>query len=73
MRDRRIAGGLTQEELGQLAGVGKRFIVELERGKPTIRLDKANQVLQVFGKQLGVVGAPRDPASADEVTHDHER
>jgi hypothetical protein len=44
-----------------LAGVGKRFLVELEDGKPTLRLDKVNQVLRAFGKRLGPVDLP--PAS----------
>jgi y4mF family transcriptional regulator len=59
VRARRHASGLTQQELGELAGVGKRFIVELEQGKPTLRMDKVNQVLAVFGKTLGPVDAPR--------------
>ncbi len=44
--------GLTQEELAERAGVGLRFIRELERGKETLRLDKVNQVLQLFGYAL---------------------
>jgi predicted transcriptional regulator len=50
---------LTQQELADLVGVGKRFIVELERGKPTLRLDKVDLVLRAFGKQLGPVDIPR--------------
>lgn len=61
VRARRQANGLTQVELGELAGVGTRFISELERGKPTLRLSTVNAVLAVFGKQLGVVDAPRPP------------
>lgn len=59
VRARRQANGLTQAQLGELAGVGTRFISELERGKPTLRMDTVNAVLAVFGKQLGVVEAPR--------------
>jgi y4mF family transcriptional regulator len=73
VRERRLSAGLTQVELGDLAGVGKRFIVELEQGKPTLRLDKINQVLQVFGRQLGVVNAPREPLRPNEATHAPER
>jgi len=40
---------LTQEELADKAGVGIRFIRELENGKETLRLDKVNQVLALFG------------------------
>lgn len=50
----RKAAGLTQAELAQRAGVGLRFIRELEQGKCTVRLDKVNQVLSLFGCELGV-------------------
>lgn len=60
VRRRRRANGLSQLELAELAGVGTRFVSELERGKATVRLDAANAVLAVFGKRLGVVDAPRD-------------
>ncbi len=50
---------MTQAQLGELAGVGRRFIVDLEKGKPTLRLDSVNAVLAVFGKTLGVVEAIR--------------
>ena len=55
VRERRRARGLTQEELAELAGVGTRLVSDLERGKPTLRLDSADRVLAVFGKMLGVV------------------
>lgn len=50
---------LTQPELAEKAGVGLRFIRELEQGKDSLRLDKVNQVLQLFGYQVGAV--PRSP------------
>ena len=40
---------LTQEELANKAGVGLRFIREMEQGKQTLQLDKVNQVLSLFG------------------------
>ena len=43
---------MTQEELSEKAGVGLRFIRELEQGKETLRMDKVNQVLHLFGYQL---------------------
>lgn len=55
VRARRQAAGMSQRELGELAGVGTRFVSELERGKPTIRVDALSKVLVVFGKRLGVV------------------
>lgn len=44
--------GLTQQELGDLAGCGIAFIHLLENGKPTVRLDKALDVLHVLGLEL---------------------
>lgn len=44
--------GITQEELSGKAGVGLRFVRELEQGKETLRLDKVNQVLALFGYQV---------------------
>jgi y4mF family transcriptional regulator len=64
VRRRRIAAQLTQRELAELAGVGLRLISELERGKPTLRLDAVNKVLRVFGLTLGPVDAPRSEDDA---------
>lgn len=44
--------GLTQEDLAVKSGVGYRFLRELEQGKPTVRLDKVNQVLHLFNMEL---------------------
>lgn len=44
---------LTQHELALKAGVGLRFIREIEQGKTTLRMDKVNQVLNLFGQELG--------------------
>jgi len=44
---------LTQPELAEKAGVGLRFVRDLEQGKLTLRMDKVNQVLQLFGHELG--------------------
>jgi HTH-type transcriptional regulator/antitoxin HipB len=41
--------GLRQEELAAAAGVGTRFLIELEAGKPTARLDKTLAVLGALG------------------------
>jgi y4mF family transcriptional regulator len=46
---------LTQPALAAKAGVGLRFIREIEQGKTTLRVDKVNQVLQLFGQELGPV------------------
>jgi y4mF family transcriptional regulator len=60
VRERRKASKLTQQALGELAGVGTRFVSELERGKQTLRMNSVNKVLRVFGRMLGHVEAPRD-------------
>ncbi len=59
MRRRRKEEGLTQEALALLAGVGRRAVWDLERGKPTMRLDVVDAILAPFGKRLGIVDAPR--------------
>lgn len=51
---------LTQVDLAEKSGVGLRFVREMEQGKPTLRLDKVNQVLALFGKEMGPVDAPRE-------------
>ena len=48
----RIKLRLTQEELAAKAGVGLRFVRELEQGKESLRMDKVNQVLALFGYQV---------------------
>lgn len=59
VRKRRKLAALTQKELAEIAGVGTRFISDLERGKQTIRLSEVDQVLAVFGKSIGVIDRPR--------------
>ena len=44
--------GLTQEQLALKSGVGLNFVRELEQGKPTVRLDKVNQVLNLFNFEM---------------------
>ena len=47
----RKAAGLTQEEFAMRSGLGLRFVRELERGKQTVRMDKVNQALSMFGME----------------------
>lgn len=54
VKEKRKEYGLTQLDLSMKTGVGIRFVRELEAGKPTIRLDKANQVLALFEAEVGV-------------------
>jgi len=44
--------GITQAELAGRAGVGLRFLRELEQGKPSLRLDKVNLLLDMFGYEM---------------------
>ena len=65
VKERRRAMGLTQRELADRAGVGLRFIRELEQGKSSLRLDKINQVLAMFGHRM-------EPASFSMEVDDEE-
>lgn len=60
IKEKRNAAKLTQPELAEKAGVGLRFVRDLEQGKETVRLDKVNQVLQLFGYQAGAVPLNRN-------------
>jgi len=55
VKDQRKQYRLTQEELSYKSGVGLRFVRDLEQGKSTLRVDKVNQLLQVFGAVLSPV------------------
>ena len=52
VKEKRKEYGLTQVDLSQKSGVGLRFVRELEQGKETLRLDKVNQVLALFGAEM---------------------
>lgn len=60
VRTRRKSLGMTQPELAERAGVGLRFIRELEGGKSTLQMDKVNQVLRLFGHELAPAPMDRD-------------
>lgn len=55
VKEKRKSVNLTQPELAEKAGVGLRFVRELEQGKESLRIDKVNQVLQLFGYEVGAV------------------
>jgi y4mF family transcriptional regulator len=57
IRQQRKRYKLTQRDLADRAGVGIRFVRELEGGKTTLRLDKVNIVLAFFGGRLSVLQA----------------
>ena len=54
---------LTQIDLSSKSGVGIRFVRELERGKQTLRMDKVNQILNLFGTEVGPVPIPKSVES----------
>ena len=51
IKEERKKAGLTQEEFAMRSGLGLRFVRELEQGKETVRMDKVNQALAMFGKE----------------------
>jgi len=59
LKKKRKQAKLTQRELAERAGVGLRFIRELEGKKTTLRLDKVDQVLRLFGCTVGPIPLKR--------------
>jgi len=59
VKEKRKSVNLTQPELAEKAGVGLRFVRELEQGKESLRIDKVNQVLRLFGYEVGAVTAKK--------------
>ena len=55
VKEKRKKLGLTQPQLAERAGVGLRFIRELDQGKKSLQMDKVNMVLFLFGNELGPV------------------
>ena len=55
LKKQRKLNMMTQRDLAEKAGVGIHFIRDLEQGKKTLRMDKVNQVLALFGMELGPV------------------
>jgi y4mF family transcriptional regulator len=60
LKQKRKELNLSQKDLAEKSGVGLRFIRDAEQGKPSIRLDKINQVLSLFGHEMGPVEIKRD-------------
>jgi len=57
---------LTQQDLALAAGVGVRFIVDLEAGKATVRLEQVLRVIDALGGEVAVTGLPSASAAAQE-------
>lgn len=66
VKQRRKQSKLTQEEMALKAGVGLRFVRDLEQGKNAMRTDKINDVLRLFGETLGVVALDREKLIKNE-------
>lgn len=66
VKERRKLLKLTQYELAIKANVGLRFVRDLEQGKTTLRIDKVNDVLILFGQELGPTPINRDKILANE-------
>lgn len=58
--------GLTQVDLSLKSVVGLRFVREMEQSKETLRLDKVNQVLRLFGAELGPIKEERVISDIDD-------
>ena len=50
IKTNRKEAGLTQEEFAIRSGLGLRFVRELEQGKETVRMDKVNEAIAMFGR-----------------------
>lgn len=55
IKNKRKEYGLTQKEFAIRSGLGLRFVRDLEQGKATLRLDKVNVALSMFGMEVGPV------------------
>jgi y4mF family transcriptional regulator len=60
VKSQRIKSGLTQVDLAAKAGVGLRFVRDLEQGKVSLKTDTVNKVLKLFGSCLGPVDLLRE-------------
>jgi HTH-type transcriptional regulator/antitoxin HipB len=65
LRTARKQLGLTQPQLALAAGVGTRFIVDLESGKPTVRLEHVLRVMAALGCELQLTGLPDTTVAGD--------
>jgi y4mF family transcriptional regulator len=65
IRETRRAQALRQDQLAGAAGVGLRFVVELEAGKPTAQLGKTLSVLEALGCTLRIEPPASEPTGGD--------
>jgi len=60
IRARRRQLKVTQKDLAMTCGTGLRFIIDLEKGKPTCQIGKILQVLQALGLELRITNPTAD-------------
>lgn len=65
VRQARKQLGLTQPQLALAAGVGTRFLVDLEAGKATVRLEQVLRVINALGGELQLLGLPGSEAETE--------
>ena len=65
LKNKRREAGLSQVEFAVRSGLGLRFVRELEQGKLTVRLDKVNQALAMFGCEAAPVKIQTVPSGED--------
>lgn len=68
VKEMRKKFGLTQVDLSEKAGVGLRFVRDLEQGKKSLRVDKVNEVLRLFGSEVGPIPMDRSTLINPEQT-----
>lgn len=64
--------GLTQPQLALAAGVGVRFIVDLEAGKTTLRLENVLRVIDALGGKIQLIGLPASPSANQPKSKPHD-
>jgi HTH-type transcriptional regulator / antitoxin HipB len=73
LRERRLALGLNQVDLAELAGCSTRFVHTIEAGKPTVRIDKLLDLLAVLGLRLRLEPAQgSSPLTPNPLPHDSQ-
>lgn len=71
--ERRRLHGIRQEDLALVAGTGLRFIHDLERGKPTVQLEKVLRALNALGLELELRDRAGQPVPAPSSNHEPRR
>ena len=66
IKERRKKVGMTQQDLSIKSGLGLRLIREIEQGKQSMRMDKVNQLLDLFGMEL-VAEFKKDPSKNESI------